>query len=89
MSAIWPWSRLERLQSDLRGARAACSAEAKRANRLAKHIRKLDARLERLRGQVTRDQAYIDRLEAHLDPALIAASRVPLLVAVDKEETDG
>jgi hypothetical protein len=77
-SVIWPWSALRALRRDVRAARLSCSAEAKRANRLAARIRLLDARVARLRGQVARDQAYIDVLESRLGPDEIEQARVEI-----------
>lgn len=72
---IWPWSAIDRLTVDLRGARLACSAEAKKANRLAARIAKLEGVLVRLRAQARHDQAYIDALESRLERASIDAAR--------------
>jgi uncharacterized protein YlxW (UPF0749 family) len=72
---LWPWSKFDLLTTDMRGARLACSAADRKANRLAARISKLDRTLARLRAQVRHDQAYIDALEARLDHAHILAAR--------------
>lgn len=67
--------RLIAAERDLRGARLSCSAEAKKANRLAARIAKLDRALERHRAQARHDQSYIDALESRLEYASIEAAR--------------
>lgn len=72
---VWPWSEFARLQQEIRGARLSGSAEAKRGNRLAARIAKLDQAITKHRAQERHDQAYIDALEARLESGSIQAAR--------------
>lgn len=65
---VWPWSQLGYLRQELRAARLSCSAEMKRNARLTARIQRLDAACHKHKRQEAGDQAYIDLLEARVDP---------------------
>jgi len=75
---VWPWSELNRLRRELRATKHSCSAEAKKANRIAAHVKRLDAAITRHKQQERRDQAYIDALESRLKTAEIKAARAEI-----------
>lgn len=79
---VWPWGELGRLRVELRATKLACSAEAKKVNRLAARIRVLDRAIEKHRGQERHDQAYIDILEAKLDPPAVKMARVQVVTGI-------
>lgn len=75
---IAPWAEIAYLKRELIGARASCSAEAKRANRLSERIKTHDRALEKRAEQIAHDHAYITALEDQLAPTQILAARMEI-----------
>lgn len=89
MTRIWPWSIIHRLAVEVRAARRSCAAEAKRCNRLAARIVRLDAAILKHRRQERHDQAYIDALEHRLGPKSVERARQEIAVRLSVEAAAG